>query len=302
MTARHHSTSSPYTMRTLRLLGCLRRVVLLTLLLAGSAVQAAAVVAEEVVLPLGVLSQGHPQDKLSARLREALRLTGAQLADDTVLRSLDRQCKESRCLTELALRHKASILIAATVEKHESARFVRLWLFDARKLQSRDERAVSTDEQLDQLIREMAVRLLEQYRSPTVEDHVPPSAVEPDKPASDSATSDSATSDSAATDSAATDSAATDSAATDSAAGSAPRKELSRRRRGLATSFGVLSGATLILGITLTALHGTTSSEVCVYEERSVSLCNRNLLTQYIAAYSVAGAMAVGLIFTLTLP
>lgn len=292
MTARHHSTSSPYTMRTLRLLGCLRRVVLLTLLLAGSAVQAAAVVAEEVVLPLGVLSQGHPQDKLSARLREALRLTGAQLADDTVLRSLDRQCKESRCLTELALRHKASILIAATVEKHESARFVRLWLFDARKLQSRDERAVSTDEQLDQLIREMAVRLLEQYRSPTVEDHVPPSAVEPDKPASDSATSDSA----------ATDSAATDSAATDSAAGSAPRKELSRRRRGLATSFGVLSGATLILGITLTALHGTTSSEVCVYEERSVSLCNRNLLTQYIAAYSVAGAMAVGLIFTLTLP
>ncbi len=197
MTARHHSTSSPYTMRTLRLLGCLRRVVLLTLLLAGSAVQAAAVVAEEVVLPLGVLSQGHPQDKLSARLREALRLTGAQLADDTVLRSLDRQCKESRCLTELALRHKASILIAATVEKHESARFVRLWLFDARKLQSRDERAVSTDEQLDQLIREMAVRLLEQYRSPTVEDHVPPSAVEPDKPASDSATSDSATSDSA---------------------------------------------------------------------------------------------------------
>jgi hypothetical protein len=287
MTARHHSTSSPYTMRTLRLLGCLRRVVLLTLLLAGSAVQAAAVVAEEVVLPLGVLSQGHPQDKLSARLREALRLTGAQLADDTVLRSLDRQCKESRCLTELALRHKASILIAATVEKHESARFVRLWLFDARKLQSRDERAVSTDEQLDQLIREMAVRLLEQYRSPTVEDHVPPSAVEPDKPATDSATSDSAT---------------TDSAATDSAAGSAPRKELSRLRRGLATSFGVLSGATLILGITLTALHGTTSSEVCVYEERSVSLCNRNLLTQYIAAYSVAGAMAVGLIFTLTLP
>lgn len=287
MTARHHSTSSPYTMRTLRLLGCLRRVVLLTLLLAGSAAQAAAVVAEEVVLPLGVLSQGHPQDKLSARLREALRLTGAQLADDTVLRSLDRQCKESRCLTELALRHKASILIAATVEKHESARFVRLWLFDARKLQSRDERAVSTDEQLDQLIREMAVRLLEQYRSPTVEDHVPPSAVEPDKPASDSATSDSA---------------ATDSAATDSAAGSAPRKELSRLRRGLATSFGVLSGATLILGITLTALHGTTSSEVCVYEERSVSLCNRNLLTQYIAAYSVAGAMAVGLIFTLTLP
>lgn len=287
MTARHHSTSSPYTMRTLRLLGCLRRVVLLTLLLAGSAVQAAAVVAEEVVLPLGVLSQGHPQDKLSARLREALRLTGAQLADDTVLRSLDRQCKESRCLTELALRHKASILIAATVEKHEAARFVRLWLFDARKLQSRDERAVSTDEQLDQLIREMAVRLLEQYRSPTVEDHVPPSAVEPDKPASDSATSDSAT---------------TDSAATDSAAGSAPRKELSRLRRGLATSFGVLSGATLILGITLTALHGTTSSEVCVYEERSVSLCNRNLLTQYIAAYSVAGAMAVGLIFTLTLP
>ncbi len=292
MTARHHSTSSPYTMRTLRLLGCLRRVVLLTLLLAGSAVQAAAVVAEEVVLPLGVLSQGHPQDKLSARLREALRLTGAQLADDTVLRSLDRQCKESRCLTELALRHKASILIAATVEKHESARFVRLWLFDARKLQSRDERAVSTDEQLDQLIREMAVRLLEQYRSPTVEDHVPPSAVEPDKPASDSATSDSAT----------TDSATTDSAASDSAAGSAPRKELSRLRRGLATSFGVLSGATLILGITLTALHGTTSSEVCVYEERSVSLCNRNLLTQYIAAYSVAGAMAVGLIFTLTLP
>ncbi len=292
MTARHHSTSSPYTMRTLRLLGCLRRVVLLTLLLAGSAVQAAAVVAEEVVLPLGVLSQGHPQDKLSARLREALRLTGAQLADDTVLRSLDRQCKESRCLTELALRHKASILIAATVEKHESARFVRLWLFDARKLQSRDERAVSTDEQLDQLIREMAVRLLEQYRSPTVEDHVPPSAVEPDKPASDSATSDSA----------ATDSATTDSAASDSAAGSAPRKELSRLRRGLATSFGVLSGATLILGITLTALHGTTSSEVCVYEERSVSLCNRNLLTQYIAAYSVAGAMAVGLIFTLTLP
>lgn len=287
MTARHHSTSSPYTMRTLRLLGCLRRVVLLTLLLAGSAAQAAAVVAEEVVLPLGVLLQGHPQDKLSARLREALRLTGAQLADDTVLRSLDRQCKESRCLTELALRHKASILIAATVEKHESARFVRLWLFDARKLQSRDERAVSTDEQLDQLIREMAVRLLEQYRSPTVEDHVPPSAVEPDKPASDSATSDSA---------------ATDSAATDSAAGSAPRKELSRLRRGLATSFGVLSGATLILGITLTALHGTTSSEVCVYEERSVSLCNRNLLTQYIAAYSVAGAMAVGLIFTLTLP
>lgn len=292
MTARHHSTSSPYTMRTLRLLGCLRRVVLLTLLLAGSAVQAAAVVAEEVVLPLGVLSQGHPQDKLSARLREALRLTGAQLADDTVLRSLDRQCKESRCLTELALRHKASILIAATVEKHESARFVRLWLFDARKLQSRDERAVSTDEQLDQLIREMAVRLLEQYRSPTVEDHVPPSAVEPDKPASDSAT----------TDSAASDSATSDSAATDSAAGSAPRKELSRLRRGLATSFGVLSGATLILGITLTALHGTTSSEVCVYEERSVSLCNRNLLTQYIAAYSVAGAMAVGLIFTLTLP
>ena len=292
MTARHHSTSSPYTMRTLRLLGCLRRVVLLTLLLAGSAAQAAAVVAEEVVLPLGVLSQGHPQDKLSARLREALRLTGAQLADDTVLRSLDRQCKESRCLTELALRHKASILIAATVEKHESARFVRLWLFDARKLQSRDERAVSTDEQLDQLIREMAVRLLEQYRSPTVEDHVPPSAVEPDKPASDSATSDSAT----------TDSATTDSAASDSAAGSAPRKELSRLRRGLATSFGVLSGATLILGITLTALHGTTSSEVCVYEERSVSLCNRNLLTQYIAAYSVAGAMAVGLIFTLTLP
>lgn len=292
MTARHHSTSSPYTMRTLRLLGCLRRVVLLTLLLAGSAAQAAAVVAEEVVLPLGVLSQGHPQDKLSARLREALRLTGAQLADDTVLRSLDRQCKESRCLTELALRHKASILIAATVEKHESARFVRLWLFDARKLQSRDERAVSTDEQLDQLIREMAVRLLEQYRSPTVEDHVPPSAVEPDKPASDSATTDSATSHSAATD----------SAATDSAAGSAPRKELSRLRRGLATSFGVLSGATLILGITLTALHGTTSSEVCVYEERSVSLCNRNLLTQYIAAYSVAGAMAVGLIFTLTLP
>jgi len=279
-------------MRTLRLLGCLRRVVLLTLLLAGSAAQAAAVVAEEVVLPLGVLSQGHPQDKLSARLREALRLTGAQLADDTVLRSLDRQCKESRCLTELALRHKASILIAATVEKHESARFVRLWLFDARKLQSRDERAVSTDEQLDQLIREMAVRLLEQYRSPTVEDHVPPSAVEPDKPASDSATSDSAT----------TDSATTDSAASDSAAGSAPRKELSRLRRGLATSFGVLSGATLILGITLTALHGTTSSEVCVYEERSVSLCNRNLLTQYIAAYSVAGAMAVGLIFTLTLP
>lgn len=292
MTARHHSTSSPYTMRTLRLLGCLRRVVLLTLLLAGSAAQAAAVVAEEVVLPLGVLSQGHPQDKLSARLREALRLTGAQLADDTVLRSLDRQCKESRCLTELALRHKASILIAATVEKHESARFVRLWLFDARKLQSRDERAVSTDEQLDQLIREMAVRLLEQYRSPTVEDHVPPSAVEPDKPASDSAT----------TDSAASDSATSDSAATDSAAGSAPRKELSRLRRGLATSFGVLSGATLILGITLTALHGTTSSEVCVYEERSVSLCNRNLLTQYIAAYSVAGAMAVGLIFTLTLP
>ena len=168
-------------------------------------------------------------------------------------------------------------MIAATVEKHESARFVRLWLFDARKLQSRDERAVSTDEQLDQLIREMAVRLLEQYRSPTVEDHVPPS-------------------------SATTDSAATDSAATDSAAGSAPRKELSRLRRGLATSFGVLSGATLILGITLTALHGTTSSEVCVYEERSVSLCNRNLLTQYIAAYSVAGAMAVGLIFTLTLP
>jgi len=279
-------------MRTLRLLGCLRRVVLLTLLLAGSAAQAAAVVAEEVVLPLGVLSQGHPQDKLSARLREALRLTGAQLADDTVLRSLDRQCKESRCLTELALRHKASILIAATVEKHESARFVRLWLFDARKLQSRDERAVSTDEQLDQLIREMAVRLLEQYRSPTVEDHVPPSAVEPDKPASDSAT----------TDSAASDSATSDSAATDSAAGSAPRKELSRLRRGLATSFGVLSGATLILGITLTALHGTTSSEVCVYEERSVSLCNRNLLTQYIAAYSVAGAMAVGLIFTLTLP
>ncbi len=292
MTARHHSTSSPYTMRTLRLLGCLRRVVLLTLLLAGSAAQAAAVVAEEVVLPLGVLSQGHPQDKLSARLREALRLTGAQLADDTVLRSLDRQCKESRCLTELALRHKASILIAATVEKHESARFVRLWLFDARKLQSRDERAVSTDEQLDQLIREMAVRLLEQYRSPTVEDHVPPSAVEPDKPATDSATSDSA----------ATDSATSDSAASDSAAGSAPRKELSRLRRGLATSFGVLSGATLILGITLTALHGTTSSEVCVYEERSVSLCNRNLLTQYIAAYSVAGAMAVGLIFTLTLP
>ncbi len=292
MTARHHSTSSPYTMRTLRLLGCLRRVVLLTLLLAGSAVQAAAVVAEEVVLPLGVLSQGHPQDKLSARLREALRLTGAQLADDTVLRSLDRQCKESRCLTELALRHKASILIAATVEKHEAARFVRLWLFDARKLQSRDERAVSTDEQLDQLIREMAVRLLEQYRSPTVEDHVPPSAVEPDKPASDSATSDSATSDSAASD----------SAASDSAAGSAPRKELSRLRRGLATSFGVLSGATLILGITLTALHGTTSSEVCVYEERSVSLCNRTLLTQYIAADSVAGAMAVGLIFTLTLP
>ena len=90
MTARHHSTSSPYTMRTLRLLGCLRRVVLLTLLLAGSAVQAAAVVAEEVVLPLGVLSQGHPQDKLSARLREALRLTGAQLADDTVLRSAKR--------------------------------------------------------------------------------------------------------------------------------------------------------------------------------------------------------------------
>jgi hypothetical protein len=276
MTARDHSTRSLHTMRTLRTLGCLRRLVLLTLLLAGSSATAA-VVAEEVVLPLGVLLQGHPQDKLSARLREALRLTGAQLADDTGLRSSERQCRESHCLTELAQRHKASILIAATVEKHESARFVRLWLFDARKRQSRDERAVGTDEQLDRLIREMAVRLLEQYRSPTVEDHVPPSAVEPVKPATDSAT-------------------------VDPAAGGPPRKELSRLRRGLATSFGVLSGASLVLAITLTALHGTTSSEVCVYEARSVSLCNRNLLTQYIAAYSVAGAMAVGMIFTLTLP
>lgn len=251
--------------------------------------RAYAVVAEEVVLPLGVQKDGRSHDRLLAALREALRLTGATAADDRGLPASSRRCAERTCLLELATTHKASVFIGGTVEEPlGTLRGVRLWLFDARTLKSPDIREVGEEDELPKLIKEMAIRLIERHRSPPAESEPGlPTAIQtaPTLPGVGGAAAVPATLTAVSTDGKET---------------SASAQERWRRRKILAGAlFGVAAGS-LAAAITLTVLAKQPRND-CVYHFLSPDCTvTTNFQPLYGGGYAVSGALVVAAILTLT--
>lgn len=254
------------------------------------------------VLVLRVNRDGRYHAGLTRIVNDFIEQIGTKTAHAGGLRSEDRKCDDPTCLTDIAEQNKASVVLAATIDRHGTKeRLIRVWLYDVRTGHDRHAKDACDEVDLEERLKSLAGRLVSSLSAP---EEAPPSPPSPPSPEPRTAA--------ASAPPPAPPQAKDQAPAVRSSAGPVAAAELrqpigkEKRRRsawrtGLGASLGVLSALSLGTAITLTVFNGQVTPGTCYPSDGLAPQCQAGYMPLLTAGYAVSGAALVGSILTLSL-
>jgi len=279
--------------------------------------------AAETVLMLGVLRDGKLDGKVSRAVHERLTRAGETAPPTSHLLASERLCAQPECLSSLAGREKAQLVLSARVQQSAGFAYIAAFVYDVAHERSLDVSAVCDKclpEALALRVGDLYERLLRDYR-----DRLRAEAAAPRRPvrpvvaqAASSAAATPASSPPAAVfqSQAAPASATPADAGTDVPAtrsreplvvlpGKSPAERsftVSPRRKLLAGILGGLGVASLITAVALQATDGHATSLDCPSGSAMAKVCVLDNKAAFTIGYVLTGALAVGVGTTLFWP
>lgn len=279
----------------------LRLAVLLPLLLILAPQIAWGQASSSSVLVLRVNRDGRYHAGLTRILNDFIEQTGTKTVHAAGLRSEDRRCDDPTCLTDIAESNKASVILAATIDRHGTKeRLIRVWLYDVRTGHDRHAKDACDEVDLEERLKSLAGRLVSSLNAPE-EAPSPPPPPPPEPPTA-----------AVSTPPLALPQAKEQAPAIRPSSGPIPvaepgqpvGKEKWRRsawRTGLGAGLGVLTALSLGTAITLTVFNGQMTSGTCYPADGLTPRCQAGYMPLLTAGYAVSGAALVGSILTLSI-